>query len=55
MNFVLNVNSLNFPRVSVFKPIIGNFNLVAIFDDLSENTIFISDSITPGGIIESGE
>ena len=46
-DLVLHVLSLDFPWVSVVQPKIRNFDLVAIFDHLLENSIFIPDTVTP--------
>lgn len=46
-NFVSDILAFNFPRISSFKPIIRNLNLITIFYSLFENPIIISDSIPP--------
>jgi hypothetical protein len=43
-----------FPGVEI-KPVIGHFDLVAIDNLLLENTISISQTISPGGIVERGQ
>ena len=54
-NLVSDILSLNLPWVSVVKPKIRNFSLVTILDDLLENTIIVSDTISPSWNLKSGE
>ena len=54
MNLVLDIDSFNLPWVAVLQPIVRNLDLGSIFNDLSEDTILISDTITPCRIIERG-
>lgn len=42
------------PRIEV-KPIVWNLNLVPIDDFLLEDTISISQTVAPSGIVERGE
>jgi len=46
-NRAVDIESFDFPRISIVQPVIGNFDLVAILDQLSENTIVISNTIAP--------
>lgn len=46
-NLVLDILSLNLPWVSVIKPKIWNFDLVTISNNLLENSVLISDTISP--------
>ena len=45
------IMSGEFPRIEI-EPVIGNFNLVAINNLLLENTIAVSQSVTPSRVIE---
>lgn len=47
MHFILNVYPLYFPRVTVAKPKIRYLHLMTSFDGLLEDTIVISDAVTP--------
>jgi hypothetical protein len=49
-----NIVSREFPRVEI-KPVIGNLDLVAIHDFLLENTISVSQSISPGWHVERSQ
>lgn len=42
------------PRVEV-KPIVRNLDLITINNLLLEDTVFVSQSVTPGGIVERGQ
>ena len=52
MYFVLNIDSFYFPRVAIGEPEIGDFDLVPIFYDLFEDTIIVSDPVSPGWVVE---
>lgn len=52
MDFVLDIDSFNLPGVTVLKPIVRDLNLASVFDDLSENTVLISDTVAPCRIVE---
>jgi hypothetical protein len=41
------VGALNLPRVAVLEPVVGHFNLLAVLDDLLEDTIVVADTISP--------
>lgn len=43
--------SWEFPRIEI-KPVIGNLDLVAIHDFLLEDTISVSQSVSPGRNVE---
>ena len=47
MHFILNIDSLYFPRVTVAKPKVRYLHLMTSFDGLLEDTVVISDAITP--------
>jgi hypothetical protein len=47
VNFILDIHTLNFPRVSVTQPVIRHLNLEAIFNDLLEDSIIVSYTVTP--------
>lgn len=42
------------PRVEV-QPVVGDFNLVAVNDFLLENTVAVSQTVTPGREVERGQ
>jgi len=46
-NRVHNIGSFDFPWVSMFKPVVWNFNLFAILNHLFKYSIIISDTISP--------
>lgn len=54
-HFVLNVDSFDFPGITVTEPVIWDFDLVAVFYDLFEYTVVITDAIAPSGEVECGE
>jgi hypothetical protein len=41
------VGALDLPRVAVLEPVIGNFNLLPILDNLLEDTIVVADTVSP--------
>jgi len=53
-DFVLDINSFNFKWVTMSEPIIWRFNLSSVDDLLFENTVMVSDTITPTWIVKSG-
>jgi hypothetical protein len=54
-NLVLDILSLNLPWVSMVEPVIWNFDLISIPDDLLENTVLIPDTVAPGWDLQGGE
>ena len=54
-DLVLHVLSLYFPWVSMVQPEIWDFDLVAIFNDLLENSVLVSDTVSPSWDFESGK
>jgi hypothetical protein len=46
-NLIGNILSFDLPWVSVIKPKVWNFSLISIFNDLLENTVVVSNTITP--------
>ena len=55
MNLVFNVDTLDFPRISVTQPIIWNLNLKTVFDNLLKDSVVISDTISPSRIVKRCE
>ena len=53
--FVLNIDSFDFPGITVTEPVIWDFDLVAVFYDLLEDAVVITDAIAPSGEVECGE
>mmetsp|Transcript_101606 Transcript_101606/g.140414 ORF Transcript_101606/g.140414 Transcript_101606/m.140414 type:complete len:202 (+) Transcript_101606:1511-2116(+) len=54
-NRVSYIRALNFPRVSILQPEVRNFNLVTILDLLLEDSVFVSNTVTPSRNLKSGE
>ena len=46
---VFKVGPADFPRAAVFKPVVGNFDLIAVFNALTENSVFVSDAVAVSG------
>jgi len=45
------VNPLYFPRIAMLQPVVWNFHLAAVVNDLSEDPVAVSDSITSSWVI----
>ena len=54
MNFVLDVDSFDLPRVAVAKPEIRDLDLAAILDDLFEDTVVVTDAVAPSWVVQGG-
>lgn len=54
MNLVLHVNSLDLPRVAIAEPVVRDFDLVAILDNLLKNSVIVADAVSPCGIVQGG-
>lgn len=54
-NIIGNILSFDLPWVSVIKPKVWNFSLISIFNDLLENTIVVSNTITPSWNFKGSE
>lgn len=54
-NLVGDILALNFPRVAVVQPEVRNLYLITILDLLLENTVVISNTITPSRDLKGGE
>jgi hypothetical protein len=48
------IMSGEFPGIEV-KPIIGDLDLVAVNDLLFEDTVSVSKTVAPGGVVEGGK
>lgn len=51
---VVNIFSLDFPRVAMAQPVVRRLDLVTIDDSLFKDTIIISDTVSPSGNLKSG-
>ena len=49
------VGSLDLPGVSVLEPVVGNFNLLAVLDNLLKDAIIVADTVSPGGDLKRGQ
>lgn len=54
-NLIRDVLALNLPRVAVVQPKIGNLDLVTILNLLLKDAVVVSNTVAPGGDLESGE
>jgi len=46
-DWAVDIKSFDFPRISVVQPVVRYLNLVTILDQLSEDTIVISNTVSP--------
>jgi len=54
-NMIGNILSFDLPWVSVIEPEIWNFGLISIFNNLLENTVVVSNTITPSWNFKGSE
>jgi hypothetical protein len=54
MDLVLNIDTLDLPRVAVLKPVVRDLDLGAVLDDLAEDAVLVADPVAPGRVVESG-
>ncbi len=52
VNFILNIDSLNFPWIAVLKPIIWDLYLAAVFDNLPEDAVLITNTVAPRRVVQ---
>ena len=53
LHWAIDIKSFDFPRISVIKPVVRHLYLVTILNQLSENTIVVSDAIPPSWEVKS--
>ena len=49
------VGTADLPDVAVFQPVVGNFDLIAVHDALTEQAVLVADGAAHGGQLKSGE
>ena len=54
MDLVLNIDTLDLPRVAVLKPVVRDLDLGAVLDDLAEDAVLVADPVSPGWVVEGG-
>ncbi len=54
-NFIIDIQARNFPRISEIEPIIREFHLITIDNFLSEDSVSVTDTVTPSWVVHCGQ
>lgn len=52
---ILDVESLDLPGASLIQPIVRDFHLVAVLDQLLEDSVAVPDTVPEGGVVQGGQ
>lgn len=48
-----NVGALDLPRVSVLEPVVRNFDLLTVLDQLLKDSVIVADTVAPSWDLHS--